>query len=178
MQGISHSAGAAAADAAAASDSCAAPPPDRRPCPRLLQAFEWIAENAVAPAVVSMSVAGDMSPSVNEAARRLVEDRLISLVVAAGNSYESACLKSPASSPWVISVAASDDQDRRWKQSNWWVQCSGRAALCCAALCSMMARSAAGAGASVVVGGLVTCTSCLANNSGAVSELDAAVLCR
>ncbi|KAI7837690.1 hypothetical protein COHA_008483 [Chlorella ohadii] len=40
-------------------------------------------------------------------------------VVAAGNSYESACLMSPASSPWVISVAASDDQDRRWGQSNW-----------------------------------------------------------
>lgn len=40
-------------------------------------------------------------------------------VVAAGNSYESACLMSPASSPWVISVAASDDQDRRWAQSNW-----------------------------------------------------------
>lgn len=37
------------------------------------QAFEWIAENAIAPAVVSMSVAGNISPSVNEAARRLVE---------------------------------------------------------------------------------------------------------
>lgn len=90
-----------------------------------MQAFEWIAENAIAPAVVSMSVAGDLSPAVNEAARRLVEDRAIPLVVAAGNSYESACLMSPASSPWVISVAASDDQDRRWAKSNWWVGGSG-----------------------------------------------------
>lgn len=38
-----------------------------------LQAFEWIADNAIAPAVVSMSVAGNISPAVNEAARRLVE---------------------------------------------------------------------------------------------------------
>ena len=90
--------------------------------------------------------------------------RFLRQVVAAGNSYESACLMSPASSPWVggvrmhacaklqswadvqcqppphalvdvdkpapsilaalpcmqvISVAASDDQDRRWAQSNW-----------------------------------------------------------
>lgn len=41
------------------------------------------------------------------------------MVVAAGNSYESACLMSPASSPWVISVAASDDEDRRWPKGNW-----------------------------------------------------------
>lgn len=45
-----------------------------------LQAFEWIAENAQFPAVVSMSVAGDMSPTVNEAARRLVQDRDIPMV--------------------------------------------------------------------------------------------------
>ncbi|PRW45343.1 serine protease [Chlorella sorokiniana] len=85
----------------------------------ILEAFEWIAENAQYPAIMSMSVAGEMSTTVNEAARRLVEDRHIVMVVAAGNSYESACLMSPASSPWVISVAASDDQDRRWGQSNW-----------------------------------------------------------
>ncbi|PSC69339.1 peptidase S8 [Micractinium conductrix] len=85
----------------------------------ILASFEWIAENAVQPAVVSMSVAGDMSPAVNEAARRLVEDRGIPLVVAAGNSYESACLMSPASSPWAISVAASDNMDRRWAKGNW-----------------------------------------------------------
>ena len=88
-------------------------------CP--LQAFEWIAENAIQPAVVSMSVAGDISPAVNEAARRLVEDRLIPMVVAAGNSQENACLMSPASSPWVVSVGATDSFDQRWTKSNWWV---------------------------------------------------------
>ena len=66
-----------------------------------------------------MSVAGNISPAVNEAARRLVQDHLVTMVVAAGNSYEPACLMSPASSPWVISVAASDEQDSRWAQSNW-----------------------------------------------------------
>lgn len=71
------------------------------------------------PAVVSMSVAGDLSPAVNEAARRLVEDRLVPLVVAAGNSQENACLMSPASSPWAVSVAAADDLDQRWAKSNW-----------------------------------------------------------
>ena len=83
------------------------------------QAFEWVAENAVQPAAISMSVAGNISPAVNEAARRLVQDHLVTMVVAAGNSYEPACLMSPASSPWVISVAASDEQDSRWAQSNW-----------------------------------------------------------
>ena len=46
----------------------------------LLQAFEWIAENAQYPAIMSMSVAGEMSVTVNEAARRLVEDRHIVMV--------------------------------------------------------------------------------------------------
>lgn len=89
-----------------------------------------------------MSVAGDLSPAVNEAARRLVEDRLIPLVVAAGNSQENACLMSPASSPWVVSVAAADDQDRRWTKSNWCVgqgcwEGPRRACRCKAASCTV-----------------------------------------
>jgi hypothetical protein len=85
-----------------------------------LQAFEWIANNAIQPALVSMSVAGSISPAVNEASRRLVQDHFIPMVVAAGNSQEDACLMSPASSPWVVSVGATDDLDQRWTKSNWW----------------------------------------------------------
>lgn len=61
-----------------------------------LQAFEWIAENAQFPAIMSMSVAGEMSVTVNEAARRLVEDRHIVMVgcwwlVVAEYSADSSC---------------------------------------------------------------------------------------
>lgn len=84
----------------------------------LIAAFEWIADNHQSPAVVSMSVAGDLSPTVNEAARRLVEDFDIAVVVAAGNAYSDACQMSPASAPAVVSVGASDEYDRRWAESN------------------------------------------------------------
>ena len=69
------------------------PRPPLRPSAHLplRQAFEWIAGNARQPAVVSMSVAGDLSPSVNEAARRLVEDHHITLVCGGGAGGAPAC---------------------------------------------------------------------------------------
>lgn len=73
-------AGQAACSCAVALPSETLPPcgPSCHPCTR--QAFEWIAENAQFPAIMSMSVAGEMSVTVNEAARRLVEDRHIVMV--------------------------------------------------------------------------------------------------
>lgn len=65
----------------------AAPPIPQ--CHALTQAFEWIAENAQQPAIMSMSVAGEMSVTVNEAARRLVEDRHIVMV---GAGSDCCCL--------------------------------------------------------------------------------------
>lgn len=43
------------------------------------------------------------------------------VVVAAGNGYTAACEVSPGSSPSAITVGASDQFDRRWARSNWWV---------------------------------------------------------
>ena len=62
-----------------------------------MAAFEWIAQNAQHPAVVSMSVAGDLSVPVNEAAARLVQAFGIPMVVAAGGPPASAIrLQGPA----------------------------------------------------------------------------------
>ncbi|GAB4821245.1 hypothetical protein N2152v2_008291 [Parachlorella kessleri] len=85
----------------------------------LLKALEWVAENHQDPAILSMSVAGDLSLAVNEAVRRLVETHMITVVVAAGNGYSPACEVSPASVPSAITVGASDAYDRRWAKSNW-----------------------------------------------------------
>lgn len=44
-----------------------------------LQALEWVADNARPPAVLSMSVAGELSLAVNEAVRQLVESHGITV---------------------------------------------------------------------------------------------------
>ena len=66
-----------------------------------------------------MSVAGEYSASINEAARQLVVNEGVTIVAAAGNAYASACQLSPASSPYVITVGAMDITNKRWAKSNW-----------------------------------------------------------
>lgn len=45
----------------------------------VLQALEWVANNHRPPAVLSMSVAGQLSLAINEAVRRLVETYMITV---------------------------------------------------------------------------------------------------
>ena len=62
------------------------------------------------PAVVSMSLSGGFTRSVNDAIQT-VHSRGITVVVAAGNQFGDACQRTPASSPYAITVAGSASGD-------------------------------------------------------------------
>lgn len=62
------------------------------------------------PAVVSMSLSGGFTRSVNEAIQT-VHSRGITVVVAAGNQFADACQRTPASSPYTITVGGSASGD-------------------------------------------------------------------
>jgi hypothetical protein len=70
------------------------------------------------PAVVSMSIGGSYTQSVNDAVQNLTHNG-IPVVVAAGNGASDACLYSPASTPEAITVAGSADGDELYPGTNY-----------------------------------------------------------
>lgn len=70
------------------------------------------------PAVVSMSLSGSYTQSVNEAVQALYKIG-VPVVVAAGNDASDACMLSPASSPNAITVAGSAKGDRLYSKTNY-----------------------------------------------------------
>ena len=70
------------------------------------------------PAVVSMSIEGDYTQSINDAVQD-IHRRGIPVVVAAGNSATDACSKSPASSADVITVGGTANGDTLYTQTNY-----------------------------------------------------------
>ena len=62
--------------------------------------LEWVAINAIQPAVASMSLGGPFNNAANTAVENLIEDGIV-VSVAAGNSNADACNFSPASAPNV-----------------------------------------------------------------------------
>ena len=84
----------------------------------VLAGLDWVAVNAVRPAVVNMSLGGGLSYTLDRAVANVVS-RGISVAVAAGNSNVDACNSSPAREPSAISVGATASNDARASYSNW-----------------------------------------------------------
>jgi subtilisin family serine protease len=78
----------------------------------------WVAKNAVRPAVATMSLGGSASPALDAAVRNSIASG-VTFVVAAGNSKVDACTVSPARVPAAVTVGATDATDARASFSNW-----------------------------------------------------------
>lgn len=84
----------------------------------LMVAMDWIAENGEKPAVVSLSLGGPESQSMDRAVRQLSKQG-VTIVVAAGNENDDACNYSPARVSQVITVGATTSTDERASFSNY-----------------------------------------------------------
>ncbi|WP_329031542.1 S8 family peptidase [Streptomyces sp. NBC_01725] len=83
----------------------------------ILAGFDWVATNAEQPAVLNGSLGGPKSTAVNSAATALSKKGVLP-VIAAGNDAVDACSVSPASAEGVVTVGASDREDRQTSFSN------------------------------------------------------------
>lgn len=84
----------------------------------VIAGMDWVARNAIRPAVANMSLGGLYSSAINSAVKRMT-DKGITLAVAAGNDSISACWASPASAGSALTVAASTRTDARASFSNY-----------------------------------------------------------
>gem|GEM_PF-827023 len=84
----------------------------------VIAGVNWVAANAIRPAVANMSLGGGASNALDEAIRNAVAAG-IAHVVAAGNTDTNACNGSPAREPLAITVGAIDNTDRRAFFSNY-----------------------------------------------------------
>ncbi|MEV3935392.1 S8 family serine peptidase [Glycomyces sp. NPDC049804] len=83
----------------------------------VVNGINWVAANAIKPAVANMSLGGGYSASLNSAVESAVSAG-VTFAVAAGNENQNACNVSPASAPSAITVAASSSTDARASFSN------------------------------------------------------------
>ncbi|HEY0736039.1 MAG TPA: S8 family peptidase [Herpetosiphonaceae bacterium] len=83
----------------------------------VIAGMDYVANNAVKPAVANMSLGGGANTSVDNAATNMV-NRGITVAVAAGNSNANACNYSPARAASVLTVAASTRTDAKASYSN------------------------------------------------------------
>ncbi|MGW0117198.1 S8 family peptidase [Streptomyces sp. NPDC003327] len=84
----------------------------------IIAGFDWIAKNAVKPAVMNASLGGARSLAVNAATDALYATGVLP-VVAAGNSAVDACATSPASADGALTVGATNREDEETYFSNW-----------------------------------------------------------
>ncbi|MEJ2858329.1 MULTISPECIES: S8 family peptidase [unclassified Saccharothrix] len=85
---------------------------------QVIGGIDWVAKNAVKPAVANMSLGGGADSSVDDAVRRAVAAG-ITFAVASGNDNKDACSTSPARTAEAITVNATDSSDTRSTFSNY-----------------------------------------------------------
>ncbi|MFM8856897.1 MAG: S8 family serine peptidase [Actinomycetota bacterium] len=83
----------------------------------VLAGMDWVAANAVKPAVANMSLGGGASSSIDTAVANM-HNSGVTVVVAAGNSTDNACNYSPARAGVAITVGATTSTDARASYSN------------------------------------------------------------
>lgn len=83
----------------------------------VISGIQWVANNAPARSVLSMSLGGGYSSATNSAVRSAYSAG-VTVVVAAGNDNANAANYSPASETTAITVGAIDSSDRRASFSN------------------------------------------------------------
>jgi subtilisin family serine protease len=71
----------------------------------IIAAVDWVTGNAERPAVVNMSIEGELSPTLNAAVQTSISSGL-TYAVAAGNGAVDACTISPASVPQALTVGS------------------------------------------------------------------------
>ncbi|MER7515574.1 S8 family serine peptidase [Streptomyces sp. NPDC126499] len=84
----------------------------------IIAGIDWVAKNAVRPAVANISLGGERSEAVNAATDALYATGVLP-VVAAGNSAVDACDVSPASATGALTVGATNADDEETHFSNW-----------------------------------------------------------
>lgn len=84
----------------------------------VIAGVDWVASNAVLPAVANMSLGGGSSTALDNSVRNAINSG-VTFVVAAGNENSNACVGSPNRVGPALTVAASTSSDSRSSFSNW-----------------------------------------------------------
>ena len=83
----------------------------------VIAGVDWVAANAVKPAVGNMSLGGGDSPALDTAVENVIANG-VAMAVAAGNDSSGACSGSPYKAPNAITVGSTDNGDRMSSFSN------------------------------------------------------------
>ncbi|MBB2934531.1 subtilisin family serine protease [Amycolatopsis bartoniae] len=84
----------------------------------VIAGIDWVAQNAVKPAVANMSLGGSASSSVDSAVRNAISAG-VTFAIAGGNDNANACNYSPARTAEAITVGATTSTDARASYSNY-----------------------------------------------------------
>ncbi|MFD7654788.1 S8 family serine peptidase [Actinosynnema sp. NPDC059797] len=85
---------------------------------QIIGGVDWVARNAVKPAVANLSLGGSADTTVDNAIKQLVASG-VTTAVASGNDNRDACSTSPARTPEAITANAIDSSDNRSSFSNY-----------------------------------------------------------
>jgi len=84
----------------------------------VIAGIDWVAQNAIHPAVANMSLGGASSTALDNAVQNAINSG-VTFAVAAGNSNSDACIGSPNRVADALTVASSTSADARSSFSSW-----------------------------------------------------------